>query len=1002
MCVVSGWGYFVGVGVDAHPDAGQRLEHAVAEVRDLRAALGSAYEGEPLIEPTEEAVRAYLRSMPQLAGGGMVAMWSGHGIRNAVPGGIGLLAANSGVGPVDGIPITEFVGRCAASGPSQLLVILDTCYSGTGVPAAVDVASQVFAIQPPEGRFVWIGVLSSCLPYETAVDGEFGRRLLSVITDGPMSLDLEFQRPWLPQNAFLSGEAVGNALYMEWPEEAGQRLIFRRDGASTDLIPNPNHQPAAQAVVVGHLKWAARGSAVGGETRSWFTGRKEEVDKVVSWVMSGLPGLRVVTGSPGTGKSAIVGRVVSVANKDERESLLGQGPLGHADPGVDAVPAHAHARGLTADQLARALDEQLSEALGVHESGPRNAALLVGAVQQRAEAGGRPLVVVVDGLDEARGEAFTVVRDLLVRLAVHATVVVSTRELVDPTADPPTTLLQVLSPVAAVDLDVPRSRESGAMAMRDYVRARLGAHPTETMDAGAIADYLVPGSGETRDEPFLLARLVCDQLIARPVDTTATGWESKVASSVFEALDAEINAVAPPQHRALIETESARLARQLLTALTWGFGAGFPEEEWIAVSTALGRDLEAGVLGAADISWILDQLGRYIILDGEAGQAVYRLAHQSLADHLRLPFVSSAEQLFDPRAIPVTAALLGLYERHITAGLAARAPAYLWAYAWRHAILSGLDGLAQLGGVAALTGDLKWDVAMTCESVSNLLAIWGHRGEALPPAEEAVQLYRDLAADNLAYLPDLAGALNNLGIRLAELGRRGEAFEPAEEAVRLRRELAAENPGYLPDLANALNSLGIRLAELGRRGEALGLVEEAVRLRRELAAENPGYLPDLANALNNLGIRLAELGRRGEALELAEEAVRLGRELAVENPGYLPNLASALNNLSLRLAELGRRGEALGLAEEAVRLYSELAAENPGYLPNLASALTNLSLRLAELGRRGEAPEPAEEAVQLYRELAAENPGYLPNLATALNNLGIQLADQGRRREDKT
>jgi hypothetical protein len=342
---------FVGVGVDAYLDGGQRLERAVGDVQEFRRLLGSAFEGEPLCNPTEEMVRTRLADVSELAdSGGMVAIWSGHGMPRAT-GVVGLLGSDSRIGPMAGIPVTEFVGWCAASGASQLFVILDTCYSGAGVPAAAEVAAQVFAMRPPEGRFMWVGVLASCLPLETAVDGEFGRRLLRIISDGPESREL--QRPWLPHNAFLSGDQVCDALYREWPEEAGQSLRYLREGASTGLIPNPKHEPSASAVVVEHLLRAARGVGESVDVRSWFTGRTAEVDAVVSWVGSGLPGLRVVTGSAGTGKSAILGRVVSVANEAERGHLLGQGPLGHADPGVGSVDAHAHARGLTADQLAQ-------------------------------------------------------------------------------------------------------------------------------------------------------------------------------------------------------------------------------------------------------------------------------------------------------------------------------------------------------------------------------------------------------------------------------------------------------------------------------------------------------------------------------------------------------------------------------------------------------------------------------------------------------------------------
>ncbi|EWT00215.1 hypothetical protein N865_17520, partial [Intrasporangium oryzae NRRL B-24470] len=203
-----------------------------------------------------------------------------------------------------------------------------------------------------------------------------------------------------------------------------------------------------------------------------------------------------------------------------------------------------------------------------------------------------------------------------------------------------------------------------------------------------------------------------------------------------------------------------------------------------------------------------------------------------------------------------------------------------------------------------------------------------------------------LAAENRTYLPDLASALNNLGVLLSELGRRADALPPTQEAVDTYRALATENRAYLPDLASALNNLGVLLSWVGRRADALPPTQEAVDLRRVLAAENPAYLPGLAGALNNLGNRLSEVGRRADALPPTQEAVDLRRVLAAENRTYLPDLASALNNLGVRLSELGRRADALPPTQEAVDTYRVLAAENPVYLRGLAMALNNLGLRL--------------------------------------------------------
>ena len=111
-------------------------------------------------------------------------------------------------------------------------------------------------------------------------------------------------------------------------------------------------------------------------------------------------------------------------------------------------------------------------------------------------------------------------------------------------------------------------------------------------------------------------------------------------------------------------------------------------------------------------------------------------------------------------------------------------------------------------------------------------------------------------------------ALNNLAICLSEVGQRQEALGPAQEAADLYRELAAKAPdAYRPDLAGALNNLANRLSEVGQRQEALGPAQEAADLYRELAAQAPdAYRPDLASALNNLANRLSEVGQRQEAL----------------------------------------------------------------------------------------------------------------------------------------
>ena len=197
----------------------------------------------------------------------------------------------------------------------------------------------------------------------------------------------------------------------------------------------------------------------------------------------------------------------------------------------------------------------------------------------------------------------------------------------------------------------------------------------------------------------------------------------------------------------------------------------------------------------------------------------------------------------------------------------------------------------------------------------------GRLADALPPTEEAIAIYRELAAARPdCYRPDLAGSLNNLGIRFSELGRPADGLAPAMDAVETCRELAVAMPDrYRPDLAAALDNLGVLISELGRPADALPAAEESVAIYRELATASPDrYLPHLAAALNHIGVCLSEPGRPADALPPAQEAVTIRRELAIAMPDrYRPGLASSLNNLGEILAALGRPSDAAAVRTEA-------------------------------------------------------------------------------------
>jgi hypothetical protein len=303
--------------------------------------------------------------------------------------------------------------------------------------------------------------------------------------------------------------------------------------------------------------------------------------------------------------------------------------------------------------------------------------------------------------------------------------------------------------------------------------------------------------------------------------------------------------------------------------------------------------------------------------------------------------------------------------------------------------------------------DLPDDIAPAerahwADTLSTRLAQAGKLDQAIAPAQQAVTIYRDLAAaDPGRHRPDLAAALANFGVRLHRLGHLPDAVAAAEEAITIRREFAQADPGrHLTDLAISLSNLGADFAELGKPSEALTAVQEAVGIHRQLAEINPGrYLDKLAGSLVNLAAMFSMVGETADARSSAEEAAGIFFVLARAHPDqYLPELATSLATLGALLADLGHVRDAFLPSAHAVALYRQLAEINPDrYQLELALSLTNLGTVLSELGRPVEALAQSDEAVAVLRDLAERSPHRQRHeLASALSNLGISLAGLGR------
>ncbi|KAF7982528.1 hypothetical protein HWV62_28148 [Athelia sp. TMB] len=292
-------------------------------------------------------------------------------------------------------------------------------------------------------------------------------------------------------------------------------------------------------------------------------------------------------------------------------------------------------------------------------------------------------------------------------------------------------------------------------------------------------------------------------------------------------------------------------------------------------------------------------------------------------------------------------------------------------------------------------------------SLAKRLAYVGRFEEGLHATQEAVDLYRSLAAesgDPSLFHPALAWTLNDKSVRLSQLARRDEALASCQEALELYRALAATHPTtFNSGLAACLNNASNYLLGNDRPEECLSMCEEAVSLLRALAAEKPQLLnANLAASLASLSNRLSAVGRPEESLAAIEEATTLYRDLVAQEPTkYNPDLAMALNTLSSRLSGLSFHQDALKAIQESVQLCRALAAKRPlVYSAQLAASLHSLSARFVRLSKHDEALVAVQAAVNLRRDLVEDRPAAFNEfLAQSLHSLASILSGLGLREE---
>lgn len=599
-----------------------------------------------------EEIRAAVK-----AGGCAVVHIVSHGfLRRGSPNDLMIVASNTRDEQAKtAFDVRRFLQDVDDDGTGRVLLLLDVCHAGAGIDWTRN-------LPRPERRMF---VIAACPPDAQAWGGRFSRAVCDVLEDlakGHAGVDPS--EPYV-RLSWLKDEVYRRLLHLCEDEACPEQEVVASelDGPDTRFLANPWYREDPVERLELRDRWALQefidtihptldlhhylSRASGRETTSGldvpchFSGRERELRALADWLArpqgEGAV-IAVVTGSPGTGKSATLGVVVCCAHPKLSKALDSVvhhiAARNRPDP-WEAVAA-VHARGMTLSRVIDTIAGQLDMAA------PDGGWTTQGFVDAIAALHVEPLIVL-DALDEARES---------VRITVELLGPLARREYADGPRSRPCRLvigvrpygewLQPLLLAASepgqllVDLD-DTDREDLTDALAEYVEGLLqdtGTYPRRSPVRRAVARAVarrIESAGRTAPAggggEFLTAQLAARSLGARPP------LDAEHVQEAVDGLPVTLPALLDAQ---LFAEDGSPWARPVLTAIAFGKGEGMPAEIIRNAAAAFhpggDRPSREDLLGVlASMSFFLRR-----DIDPEYGTTLYRLFHQELVDHLRV------------------------------------------------------------------------------------------------------------------------------------------------------------------------------------------------------------------------------------------------------------------------------------------------------------------------------------------------------------------------------
>jgi len=488
----------------------------------------------------------------------------------------------------------------------RFLLILDTCYSGTGVFEIINKLSSQFSKGINDSMFY---ILSASFPNEEAMAGGLAKALLNVLEDNSLGGT---------QQKFIFFDQIVPAINVRLKAHKVLFSNITSPSVEPEFFPNPFYVPGIPAnLTVKEIKsaiegnellefWDPKSRGLDQEFQSgwYFTGREKILGELSDWLNDDknmYP--HIITGRAGSGKSAILSRIVTISDKEYFEKLPFEEKR-KAEKYYFNIDLAIYAKG-------KSMDEVVKRFANHFEIEPT-----ISEILKTLKDLNKVFRIVIDALDES-SEPYRIVRELINPICTchFVKLLIGTRS----------EYIELLGTQSRVfNVDDPVYIEKGDI--QDYVKHRL----LSTKDPKIFTPYrgqiefanrVAKIIAEKAYPNFLIAKLETEYLLTLPNTISEDSLlKNDIPQTVSQAFSKYFSRFGDDEKK----------VRDILRALAFAEGSGLP---WDNIWTGLSSKLSQKDYTNDDIRWVLDHAGSFIRESVENGRSVYRLYHQSLSDY---------------------------------------------------------------------------------------------------------------------------------------------------------------------------------------------------------------------------------------------------------------------------------------------------------------------------------------------------------------------------------